>query len=131
MDDEHPGRARVNVLWSPWIILPLTLVGMLIVSAHVTIIQHTPAHPTRRRLRICNGWIMLITLPLLGAGVSLVSPSRQPRLFALTWLTVILLLIVSILIALADTLNTIRLTRADRRRHLESLFSSAAERPDE
>jgi len=104
---------------------------MLIVSAHVTIIQHTPAHATRRRLRVCNGWIMLIILPLLGAGVSLVSASRQPRLFALTWLTIILLLIVSILIALADTLNTIRRTRADRRRHLENLLSSAGDHIDE
>ncbi len=100
----------------PWIILPLALVAMLIVSAHVTLTQASAAPRSRKRLRIANGWVMLITLPLLAAGVSLVTPDRSPRLFVLTWIGVALLLTLSILLAMLDAANTVRLVRAEKHR---------------
>lgn len=102
--------------FSPWIILPLALVAMLIVSAHVTITQASNAPASRRRLRVANGWVMLITLPLLAAGVSLLAPEKSPRLFVMTWVVVVLLLTLSILLALADAANTLRLVRDEKRR---------------
>lgn len=102
--------------FSPWIILPLALVAMLIVSAHVTLTQASDAPPSRKRLRIANGWVMLITLPLLAAGVSLVTVDQNPRLFVLTWIGVTLLLTLSILLAVLDAVNTVRLVRAEKRR---------------
>jgi hypothetical protein len=59
---------------------------------------------------------MLITLPLLAAGVSLVSPDQNPRLYVLSWIGVVLLLTLSILLALVDAANTVRLARAEKRR---------------
>lgn len=103
---------------TPWIILPLALASMLIVSAHVTFLQASEAPPSRKRLRIANGWVMLLTLPLLAVGVSLVAPERQPRLFALTWVGVVFLLALSIALAILDAANTLRLVRLERQRHL-------------
>jgi len=113
---------------SPWIILPLTLASMLIVSAHVTLTQASDAPASRKRLRVANGWIMLITLPLLAAGVSLIAPERDPRLFVLTWTVVVLLVTVSVVIAAADVANTLRLVRRDRQRHVARLLARRRER---
>ena len=102
---------------------------MLAVSAHVTVTQHSRAPASRRRIRVCNGWIMLLTIPLIAAGVSLVSAPQSPRLFTLTWAAVVLLLVLSIALAAADALNTIRIARNDRRRDLIELAKrNAAER---
>lgn len=108
----------MSVALPPLVILPLALVAMLIVSAHVTITQASDAPPSRRRIRIANGWVMLIAIPLIAAGISFVSAETQPRLFTLTWLAVMLLLTMCVFLALADVLNTVRLAREERRRHI-------------
>jgi hypothetical protein len=107
---------------SPWIILPLALACMLIVSAHVTITQTSEAPPSRKRVRMANGWVMLLTLPLLAAGVSLIAPERDPRLFVLTWTTVVFLVGLSVALAVIDAINTLRLVRRERRRHVDELL---------
>ena len=112
----------MNTLLSPWIVMPIVLVCMLIVSAHVTIIQHTPAPRFRRRVRVCNGWVMLVILPMLGAGVSLVSSTTHPRLFALTWLMIIMLLVLAIVLAVVDTAYTVRLAGRERRQLRAELY---------
>jgi len=106
---------------TPWITLPLALAAMLAVSAHVTVTQHSRAPASRRRIRVCNGWVMLLTIPLIAAGVSLVSAPQSPRLFTLTWTAVVFLLALSITLALADALNTIRIARHEKRQHLIEL----------
>jgi len=111
---------------TPWITLPLALAAMLAVSAHVTATQHSSAPASRRRIRVCNGWVMLITIPLIAAGVSLLTHDRDPRLFTLTWAAVVLLLLLTITLAAADVLNTVRIARAERRQHLVELAKRAA-----
>ncbi len=117
----------------PLVTIPLALVAMLLVSAHVTLTQASHAPPSRKRIRVANGWVMLLALPLLAAGTSLVSADRQPRLFALTWLVVILLLVLAVMLALLDVLNTVRLARVDRRRNLIEFAKAryASEQDDE
>lgn len=117
----------------PLVTIPLALMAMLLVSAHVTITQASSAPPSRKRIRIANGWVMLIALPLLAAGMSLVSADRQPRLFALTWLVVVLLLVLAVALALLDVLNTVRLARLERRRNIIEFAKAryASEQDDE
>ncbi len=111
---------------------PLALAAMLLVSAHVTATQQSGAPASRKRIRIVNGWVMLLTLPLIAAGLSVVS-GDQPRLFTLVWLGVVLLLFLSIMLAILDALNTVRLAREDKRRNLIDFAKAkyAAERDDE
>ncbi len=117
---------------SPWITLPLTLAAMLAVSAHVTITQHSPAPASRKRIRVANGWVMLLTLPLFAAGISFVSAESQPRLFALVWLGVVGLLVLSITLAVIDALNTARITRIEKQNQLIDFAKKTyAERSDE
>ena len=106
----------MSVALSPFVSVPLALAAMLIVSAHVTITQSSDAPASRKRIRIVNGWVMLLALPLIAAGVSIVPSQSQPRLFLIVWICVILLLALSIFLAVLDATNTMRLAKIARQR---------------
>lgn len=98
------------VIISPYLALPLAGILMVVIALHM---EHTLEHTaprSRRRLRIANGWIMLIGIPLLATGSSLINPDTNPRLFTLIWTTTILFLSLALLVALGDVLNTMRLS---------------------
>ena len=58
---------------------------------------------------------MLLGIPLLAAGSSVIDPQRSPRAFVLVWLAVGVLLLLCVGLAVADALNTWRLSGAERR----------------
>lgn len=107
----------------PWLVLPIGGVMLIILAAHISATEERTTPQSRRRIRVANGWIMLMLAPLLSAGFGIVSPSTHPRAFALVWIAVILLLLVVILLALMDIANTIRLAMHARRQ-----FDQAAQR---
>ena len=122
----------MNVALSPFVSVPLALVAMLIVSAHVTITQASDAPPSRKRIRIVNGWVMLLALPLIAAGVSLVPSQGQPRLFLIVWICVIMLLTLSIGLAILDATNTMRLAKiARQRQRIEFIKARYAQEGDD
>jgi len=122
----------MSVALSPFVIVPLALMAMLIVSAHVTITQASNAPASRKRIRIANGWVMLLALPLIAAGVSLVSAETQPRLFLIVWICVILLLALSVFLAILDATNTLRLARhARQRQRIEFVKAQYASKGDD
>jgi hypothetical protein len=97
-----------------WIGLPLGVVMMLVVAAHVTVIGETTNPASRRRIRQANGGLMLVLIPLLTAGFSLIDPQRDPRLWVLVWLAALPMLCFVVLFAGLDVLNTWRLLRRRR-----------------
>lgn len=54
---------------------------------------------------------MLLTIPLLTAGFSLISSVQQPRVWVMVWLVSFLLVGMILLLAVIDTLNTVRIGR--------------------
>ena len=122
----------MSVALSPFVSVPLALAAMLIVSAHVTITQASDAPSSRKRIRIVNGWVMLLALPLIAAGVSIVPSQSQPRLFLIVWICVILLLTLSIFLAILDATNTMRLAKiARQRQRIEFLKARYAREGDD
>lgn len=98
-----------GTLVSPWIALPAALATMALLSLHMTALSRSDTPASRKRIRIANGWVMLLGIPLLAAGVSVISSDSQPRAFVLVWLATLGLLVISVLLAILDAANTLRL----------------------
>ena len=124
---------------SPWIVLPLAGLTMLIVGAHVLAVQVSAMHPLRKRLRIANGLIMMFvaaTLAYALGGVTLVADPRQhpeqARAFVIVWAVIVGLLAVVVALAVMDAIGTTawgwRKHRSLRKEYRESLIAGAAAR---
>lgn len=98
-----------------WIGLPLGVVMMLVVAAHAMVLGEMRGPASRRRIRQANAGLMLVLIPLLTAGFSLIDPGRDPRLWVLVWLAAMPLLCFVVLFAGLDVANTWRLLRKRRR----------------
>lgn len=112
---------------SAWITLPIGAALMAIIAWHSAWIDASDEPVSRKRIRIMNGWVMLVGIPLLAAGFSLIDPDAKPRLFAMVWLGASALLLISVALAIADAVNTIRLAAAARRRLAERLTGRRAD----
>ncbi len=89
-----------------WITLPFAAIAMVSVAVHLLIVERRQSNPVRRRIRMVNGWLMLISIPLIAAGISYINPDVRPRMFVIVWLMVIVLVSISLLLAAVDIANT-------------------------
>ena len=96
------------------IAVPLGVVLMLMVAGQLVVLSRTQQPASRRRIRRVNGGLMLVTIPVLTTGFSLVDPDRAPAVWSLVWLGAMFLLAFVVLFALLDALNTVRLARRRR-----------------
>jgi hypothetical protein len=103
-----------GALLPAWGVLPVCALLMLVVAGHIEVTRAATRPESRRRIRIANGWVMLVTLPLLASGFSLLDPDTQRRTFVLVWAASVWLLGVALLLAVVDVINTVRITRRDR-----------------
>lgn len=97
-----------------WVVLPVAVVLLLVVAVHLLVVSHAPMPATRRRIRLANGWIMLLLVPLGAAAFGVVTPS-DPRSFVFVWTLVICMLLMLIVLATIDIVNTGVLYRRERR----------------
>lgn len=95
--------------------LPLAGLAMVAVAAHVVLTERISQDVIRRRIRLANGWMMLVAIPLIAAGFSFINPNARPRMFLIVWLTIIAMVSMSILLALADVAHTAVLARRSMR----------------
>jgi hypothetical protein len=98
-----------------WLVLPAMLLLMLAVAWHGRALGRSDHPSSRKRIRLVNAALMLVLLPLMAAGLSLLSSERHPREWALVWLAVMGLVTLSVCLAIVDAFNTLRLLRAARR----------------
>lgn len=107
-----------------WLSLGLAAVLMIAVAVHADRTLRGPGDPVRRRIRLANAALMLLTLPLLATGFSLVNPAVHPRAWAAIWVVALGLLVLNIVLAIADVINTLRMLRRARRALREALLST-------
>lgn len=106
----------------PIFTLPAALAAMVLVIHHARLTLRSGEPSSRKRIRLANACLITLTLPLLVLGFSLVDPRRYPREWALIWIAAISLLSMNVGLAVLDTLNTVRLLSAARRRLREELL---------
>ncbi len=104
---------------------------MVLVAIHAKGTQRSNEPASRKRIRGANACLIMLTLPLVAAGFSVVNPRTHPRAWMLVWSAAMALLAMNVSLALLDVLNTARLVRSARRRlNAELLAESAAGRDD-
>lgn len=116
-----PSTLAISGSLPAWIVIPVTIALMLIVAGAITIAARTTTPASRRRVRLANGWVMLLTMPLAAAGFTLIDSALQPRLFVKVWILVIGLISISVVLAILDILNTARLARISSARLRRSM----------
>jgi len=100
-----------------WIVLPLAMVALLIVAAHLIVLREHAIGKmpeSRRQIRMVTGWVMMFTIPLIAYGFGIVSPTKEQE-FLTAWLAIVGLLGAVVLMACVDALNSIRLARVQSR----------------
>lgn len=108
-----------------WLVIPSAVVVMLTVAAAITVTAKHTTPASRRRVRLANGWVMLLLTPLAATGFSLIDSAQHPRLFVQIWILVIGLIAISVVLAILDILNTARLARLAHRRLRTSINLTA------
>ena len=102
----------------PWSIAgPLAALAVCLVGLHLYLIGHSGAPASTRRIRTANGLVMLVLIPALACGLSLVhkGSAGEARVFVLTWMLIVGLVGIVLGLALIDLMNNLRLTVKTRR----------------
>ncbi len=94
-----------------WLIVPLAILAMLVIAAHVLLLPKVEMPDSRRRIRTANGMLMLFTTPIFAYALSIANPAVDQRAFVLSWMMVAGLLVIILLVAMFDMANTFRLHR--------------------
>ncbi|MBN8645427.1 MAG: hypothetical protein J0L61_09345 [Planctomycetes bacterium] len=112
----HPAAPNLLATLVPlWAAAPVAAVLMLAVATHAVSIGSSDHPASRKRIRQANGALILLVIPLITAGVSVLDPTANPREWTLVWLAVFALLGIIVTLAVTDVLNTLRLARTARR----------------
>lgn len=95
-----------------WLVMPMAIVTAVIVAGHMIAVRRAASRmpPSRVRIRLTTGVVMLVLIPLLAYGFS-VADASNPREFVLAWLGAMGLLGTVVLLALVDIINNIRLAK--------------------
>ena len=123
-----------------WIALALTVMLGSVVWWHARSLFRSDIPPSRHRIRLANAAVTMLLAPVLGLSFGVVHPG-MPELWVMCWSVAIALLAITILLAMLDTANNVRLHHAERRdlqaglaaaratmRHAASAASSALHR---
>lgn len=105
----------MNGLVPIWVSAPLAMIMLVTVAAHLLAMRGADMPESRRRIRTANGWLILVTVPVLVVAFSVVSP-QHARQFALIWAVAMVLVCFTILMAFVDMVNNLRIARLHRRR---------------
>jgi uncharacterized membrane protein len=127
---------------SPWIVLPMAAVTLIVTAAHVVALQMAadpPLPARRRRIRTAAGVLMMFVTTFLAYALgvldALPSPGSDPqgsRIFLLTWLSIASLLLIVVFLAVLDlgvtareaALHRLKLRHELRRRLADDLLAS-------
>ncbi len=92
----------VGGVLSPWVVVPITAALMGLVVLYQGWLARSDMPRWRRRLRGANGWIMLLGLPAVGAGFSIINHASNPVLFVGVWGFGLLMVAAAVGLAVVD-----------------------------
>lgn len=104
-----------------WAVIPMAIVTLLAVAAHVRALAEEGVPASRRRIRSANALVMLLAIPIGAYAIGIAQPQTDQRRFVFAWTLLAALLLVITGLALLDMLNTYRLYRKSKRELLRRL----------
>lgn len=105
----------MNGLVPIWVSAPLAMITLVTVAAHLLAMRGADMPESRRRIRTANGWLILVTAPVLVVAFSVVTPNNA-RQFALVWAVATALVCFTIVMAFVDMANNLRIARNQRKK---------------
>lgn len=110
-----------------WLVLPVGVLTLLILAGHLLALSGDhEMDPQRRRIRMTNGILMMLTVPLICYGFGVATPDRT-RAFIYVWVLSAAMLFMIILVAGIDMLHSWNLHRLQLRQVREQLVRSRAQ----
>lgn len=117
-----------------WTIPPAVVIGLSLVWYWLRL-GRADVPPSRRRVRRLNTVFLLLSLPLFVRALSFLDPEQQPRAFLITWSILVLVMLMVIIMALLDAMNSLRLhhhkVEAELRQATANLILAAKTRRDQ
>ena len=107
-------QASPGSLAPGWAVVLVAMLALLVIAIHVLSLSRASTHPSRRRIRIANGFLMMLGVAALAYAIGVATPDR-PRQFTIAWTLVMSLMAMVIAVACIDALNSLRLNAIDRR----------------
>mgnify|MGYP001794569423 CR=1 FL=1 len=96
---------------SPLIGLPIAALTLLLLAGHVLALQSSDMPGSRRRIRVANSALAMLTCCAMYAGTCVFLPTESPREWSLAWMLVMLMITLHVALAMADAINTAVLRR--------------------
>jgi hypothetical protein len=96
-----------------WLVFPLSAIVLLAVAAHVLVLWRSEMPESRRRIRMASALVMMLALPVLALALGGLDPAKDQRTFVLAWMLATGLILIVVVLAGADILNTLRLYRRE------------------
>lgn len=117
MTGDAPVRLAAGVSGDPiapaWLVVPLAILTLLVVAGHALMLWNSDMPATRRRIRLANAFIMMFGTPITAYAFALASPQRK-GLFEFVWVLTTGIVLLVLLLAMLDLLNTARLAAGER-----------------
>jgi hypothetical protein len=104
-----------------WLAAAIGAVAVLAIGLHLLSLPRAAMPPSCRRIRISNGLLMALSVPVIVYAAGMTSP-QEPRAFTIAWSSVAALMGLIVLLACLDAANSMRLHvlhRRDLRRQLD------------
>jgi hypothetical protein len=110
----HPEMITLAQSIAPkWFVLPLAFIALLVVAVHWMALGKAQMPVVRKRLRTANGLVMMLAIPVLAYSFGVVDVEDKRR-FVLAWMTSAGLLIIVLLLAIIDLMQTFAVARQER-----------------
>ena len=106
---------HTSPMLSPLLGLPLAAVCLVLLAGHVLALARSEEPTSRKRIRQANSVVGMLTVAAMAEGLCIFSPGGAPRLWALAWMSVLLLVCLNVLMAMIDAINSARLRQRDLR----------------
>jgi len=83
---------------------------VLLLAFHMAFLEREQMPESRRRIRRVNGWLMLVTTPILAYAFCIARPA-DARTFVLAWMATVGLIGLIVMLASLDMINNWRIHR--------------------
>jgi len=95
----------------PWVSVPLAVVLVAWILWYWSRMGSAVVPESRRRIRRASVLVMLVGVPFFVQAISFLDPQTQPATWVTTWMLVMFCIVLIVVTAALDVLNTMRLLR--------------------
>ncbi len=103
---------------SPWISVPGLIVLGLIIVGYWLRLGRASVPESRCTIRRISLALMMLSLPVLGKGLSFLDPKVEATSYLRTWTVAFILLGLVVISALVDAMNSVRLIQHEQKREM-------------